>query len=202
MSKPDQQSASPCVSLFCLIHRSCNGAIPTTPLANPMLDIKLIDLLPGHRSDDVVISIRHASLTSLPAKKRKRPSLKELEKTLPPGCMVRENPKGRQLFIRPISLYNWHKAWKHPDGMFGPELQEDDTVDPRPTCALYQPPSTPSCRVAWSKISDQYAGSLDAQLSRTARRSQKIVTTPDPDSNRARMRIRELAAKFRNEIPL
>lgn len=106
------------------------------PLSDPKEDIRLIDLRPGHRADDIVISIRHASLTPLPAKKIKRPSLKELEKTLPPEWMVRENLEGRRLFIRPISLHSWHTTWKHPDGMFGPELQEEETIDPRPTCSL------------------------------------------------------------------
>lgn len=106
------------------------------PLAEPTRDIRLIDLLPGHRTDDIVVSIRHASLMPYPPKKPKRPSLKELENTLPPEWMVRENLEGRRLFIRPISLHNWHTTWKHPDGMFGPELQEEEIVDSRPMCSL------------------------------------------------------------------
>ncbi|KAJ4390436.1 hypothetical protein N0V85_007218 [Neurospora sp. IMI 360204] len=106
------------------------------PLAEPKKDIRLIDLLPGHRADDIIVSIRHASLTPSPPKKAVNPSLKELEKTLPPGWWARENLEGRRLFIRPIAPYNWFATWKHPDAMFGPESQEEDAVESSPTCSL------------------------------------------------------------------
>ena len=106
-------------------------------LADPKKDIRLIELLPGDRADDIVVSIRHASLTPPPPlRKSKRPSLKELEKTLPPGWLVGENLEGRRLCIRPVALHNWHTTWKHPDAMFGSELQEEETGDASSECSL------------------------------------------------------------------
>ncbi|KAF2491287.1 HET-domain-containing protein [Lophium mytilinum] len=81
-------------------------------------EIRLISLIPGKADDDILSSIFHAPLIPPQAKSNAyRPSLEEVEQTLPEDWTVQENLEGRYLFIQ-LGTSGKPNSWTHPDPSF------------------------------------------------------------------------------------
>lgn len=81
-------------------------------------EIRLISLMPGYGDEDICFSIFHAPLVPPPAPQaRYRPSIEDVEKTVPEGWVVRETIEGRYLFIQ-NGTSGKPNSWTHPDPSF------------------------------------------------------------------------------------
>ncbi|KAF4452329.1 heterokaryon incompatibility [Fusarium albosuccineum] len=90
-----------------------------SPLKNPQRDIRLVELRPGSRDDDIRVRISHAALEPLPEQKDQTAiNLEKLQSSLPPDWTVRKTYEGRYLF-RNTQGGRDVSTWEHPDPKFG-----------------------------------------------------------------------------------
>ena len=95
-------------------------------------EIRLISLMPGKTEDDICFSIFHAPITPPPAKSTSnRPTLEEIEQTLPGDWTVRETLEGRYLFIQ-RGTSGRPNSWMHPDPSFDSSSLDPPTQRPLP----------------------------------------------------------------------
>lgn len=81
-------------------------------------EIRLIKLLPGSSNDDLSFSIYHAPLVPpKPRPETKRPSIEEVQQTLPEDWRIRETLNGRYLFTR-TGTSGRPNSWTHPNENF------------------------------------------------------------------------------------
>lgn len=92
-----------------------------TQLSRKDEEIRLLELMPGKREDDISLRILHTPLVIHPKEKNeiKRLSLEELQKTLPQNMYAMENLDGRYLFKHRDGQPN---TWDHPDPELDPAL--------------------------------------------------------------------------------
>ena len=76
-------------------------------------DIRLLKLLPGVTGDDIHIEVYHARLQQPELSPRKRMTVKEIKKTLPPGWEAVENFEGRYIFCPGPPAWEWTRS--HPE---------------------------------------------------------------------------------------
>jgi len=90
------------------------------PLRDEQQEIRLLSLEPGRECDPLVLEIRHASLQTPSTKARPRPTVGELQETLPKGWTVCETdgPSRQFLFEHEDTDTT---SWTHPDPSFSPE---------------------------------------------------------------------------------
>lgn len=92
-----------------------------SPLKDPQRDIRLLELQPAARDDDIRLRIYHATLETPPKQQRNQDpiDLEELKSTLPPDWKVHKTYEGRYLFCDQ-SRGNGKTVshWTHPDPSF------------------------------------------------------------------------------------
>jgi hypothetical protein len=83
-------------------------------------EIRLATLHAGRLADDIALSISHAVLT--PSEAPRKPSLPEIQATLPPGWQVFEELSRRLCYCHENHKGEWTTQWTHPDPAFDESL--------------------------------------------------------------------------------
>lgn len=89
-----------------------------SPLADPHLDIRLVELLPGAFGETIRVRIRHVPLVEAHLKENPRILVKELAESCPEPWSVCRNLEGRALFWRREDDGAIITSWRHPDPDF------------------------------------------------------------------------------------
>lgn len=89
-----------------------------SPLVNPQLDIRLVELLPGAFGETIRARIRHVPLVEPNIKEDPRISIAKLAETCPAPWSVCRNLEGRALFWRREDDGTITTSWRHPDPGF------------------------------------------------------------------------------------
>jgi hypothetical protein len=84
------------------------------PLADPLRDIRLIELLPGEFGDEIRIKIFHAPMTEAVNPEDNRLPLAQLRELLPEPWLVHETVEGRYIFENPHKLGRGSWQWACP----------------------------------------------------------------------------------------
>ncbi|KAL8365197.1 hypothetical protein RB595_004145 [Gaeumannomyces hyphopodioides] len=91
-------------------------------LADPAVDIRLLDILPGNLDDEISLHILHAPLpkcrTLSSGKNNRHLTLAQLQDTVPPGWVVRITTEGRYIFNSEGDAQGKNWQWEHPDPTF------------------------------------------------------------------------------------
>lgn len=95
-----------------------------SPLADPHLDIRVVELLPGAFDDTISVRIHHVPLVEPQFKEDSRVSVRNLAKTCPEPWSVCRNLEGRALFWRREDDGAITTSWQHPDPAFDTALYD------------------------------------------------------------------------------
>src|ERR1041385_8811389 len=85
-------------------------------------EIRLVTLHPGESPDRITLSVSHVLLA--PSEPPRRPSLKDIRKTLPPNWKVFEEISGQLCFYQEKDEGECESQWNHPDPAFEAHLRE------------------------------------------------------------------------------
>lgn len=106
-----------------------------SPLADPQLDIRLVELLPGAVGETIRVRIRHVPLVERKLKEDARIPVTKLAETCPWPWSVCRNLESRALFWRREDDGTITTSWRHPDPGFDtaqyelPPLQYGNTIE-------------------------------------------------------------------------
>ncbi|KAF2806689.1 uncharacterized protein BDZ99DRAFT_393192, partial [Mytilinidion resinicola] len=101
------------------------------PLADPLRDVRLIDLLPGELGDEIRIKIFHAPIGETAKLVDNRLDLAKLKELLPEPWFVQSTVEGRYIFENPHKLGRGSWQWACPVEDVSPStyLQPGDGVE-------------------------------------------------------------------------
>ncbi|KAL8282637.1 hypothetical protein RB600_005876 [Gaeumannomyces tritici] len=103
-------------------------------LADPAVDIRLLDILPGSPDDEISLNIIHVTLPKCrghSSGKTRRLTLAQLQDTVPPGWLACITTEGRYIFNSEGDKQSKNWQWEHPDSTFDKTKYELAT-DPDP----------------------------------------------------------------------
>ncbi|KAI9157973.1 Heterokaryon incompatibility protein [Paramyrothecium foliicola] len=100
-------------------------------------EIRLATLHAGRLADDITLSLSHVVLT--PSQAPRKPSLPEIQATLPPGWKVFEELSRRLCYCHEKQNGEWTTQWTHPDPDFDTSRHDVDiNQQTRPRSPAYE----------------------------------------------------------------
>lgn len=100
-----------------------------SPLSDPHLDIRLVELLPGAIGEIIRVRIHHVPLLEPEPKEDPRMPVKKLAETCPKPWNVCRNLEGRALFWRREGDGAITTSWRHPEPEFDSAQYELPTLE-------------------------------------------------------------------------
>ena len=135
-----------------------------SPLADPLRDIRLIELLPGEFEEEICIKIFHVPMCEAAKLADNRLALAQLREVLPEPWLVRATVEGRYIFENPHNLGRGSWQWACP----AKNLSPSSYLYPGDGAEGFQP-RYEALSYTWGEVDDRGTIMVEAQQSTVGR---------------------------------